>query len=59
LGTIRNADNIIVLKGGQVAEQGTHEQLLASNGVYADMWNMQLHAVSASASQSSLSALAL
>lgn len=43
LGTIRNADNIIVLKEGRVAEQGSHDQLLAKNGVYADMWNMQLH----------------
>jgi ABC-type multidrug transport system fused ATPase/permease subunit len=43
LGTIRNADNIIVLKDGKVAEQGTHDQLLANNSVYANMWNMQLH----------------
>jgi len=43
LGTIRNADNIIVLKDGVVAEQGTHDELLARNGVYAEMWNMQLH----------------
>mmetsp|Transcript_37482 Transcript_37482/g.77758 ORF Transcript_37482/g.77758 Transcript_37482/m.77758 type:complete len:894 (-) Transcript_37482:401-3082(-) len=43
LGTIRRADNIIVLKDGAVAEQGTHEQLLALDGTYSDMWNMQLH----------------
>ncbi|CAJ1952462.1 unnamed protein product [Cylindrotheca closterium] len=43
LGTIRNADNIIVLKDGSVAEQGTHEQLMKQNGAYAEMWNMQLH----------------
>eukprot|EP00590_Aulacoseira_subarctica_P007389 CAMPEP_0172434376 /NCGR_PEP_ID=MMETSP1064-20121228/70598_1 /TAXON_ID=202472 /ORGANISM="Aulacoseira subarctica , Strain CCAP 1002/5" /LENGTH=904 /DNA_ID=CAMNT_0013182591 /DNA_START=43 /DNA_END=2757 /DNA_ORIENTATION=- len=43
LGTIRNADNIIVLDKGKVAEQGTHEELLALNGKYADMWNMQLY----------------
>ncbi|EEC49169.1 predicted protein, partial [Phaeodactylum tricornutum CCAP 1055/1] len=41
LGTIRNADNIIVLKEGKVYEQGTHDQLLLQNGVYSDMWNMQ------------------
>lgn len=35
LGTIRNADNIIVLKDGKVAEEGTHDDLLAKNGVYA------------------------
>uniref|UniRef100_A0A7S2LE17 ABC transporter n=1 Tax=Leptocylindrus danicus TaxID=163516 RepID=A0A7S2LE17_9STRA len=46
LGTIRNADNIIVLKDGNVAEQGTHEELLALNGTYADMWNMQIHSTS-------------
>ena len=42
LGTIRNADNILVLKEGVVAEQGTHEELLEKNGLYAEMWNMQL-----------------
>lgn len=46
LGTIRNADNIIVLKDGNVAEEGTHEQLLALDGTYAEMWNMQLHSAS-------------
>lgn len=43
MGTIRNADNIIVLKDGSVAEQGTHDELLKQNGAYAEMWNMQLH----------------
>ena len=43
LGTIRNADNILVLKDGVVAEEGTHDELLELNGVYADMWNMQLN----------------
>ncbi len=50
LGTIRNADNIVVLKDGVVQEQGTHDELLAKNGTYAEMWNMQLHATSASTS---------
>jgi len=48
LGTIRRADNIIVLRDGQVAEQGTHDELLELNGVYSDMWNMQLHSNSSS-----------
>lgn len=50
LGTIRNADNIIVLKEGRVAEEGTHDELLVKNGLYADMWNMQLHSTSSTAS---------
>jgi ABC-type glutathione transport system ATPase component len=58
LGTIRNADNIIVLKDGMVAEQGTHDQLLSKpGGVYAEMWNMQLHSTSASGSTASLTGL--
>lgn len=58
LGTIRNADNIVVLKDGVVAEQGTHDELLSKpSGVYAEMWNMQLHATSASASSNSLTRL--
>jgi ABC-type multidrug transport system fused ATPase/permease subunit len=56
LGTIRNANNIIVLKDGQVCEQGTHDQLLSKpGGTYSDMWNMQLHSTAASASASSMS----
>ena len=51
LGTIRNADNIIVLKDGMVAEQGTHDDLLDKDGIYAEMWNKQLHSTSISASQ--------
>ena len=41
LSTIRDADNILVLKDGVVAEQGTHAQLLAKNGVYADLYHVQ------------------
>ena len=51
LGTIRNADNIIVLKDGMVAEQGNHDDLLDKDGIYAEMWNKQLHSTSTSASQ--------
>jgi len=51
LGTIRNADNIIVLKDGMVAEEGTHDELLEKDGMYAEMWNKQLHSTSTSASQ--------
>ena len=41
LSTIRDANNIIVLKDGVVAEQGSHEQLLALNGVYAELHRIQ------------------
>lgn len=38
LSTVCRADNIIVINQGQVEEQGTHEELLAQNGLYARMW---------------------
>jgi subfamily B ATP-binding cassette protein MsbA len=41
LSTIRDANKIIVLKDGVVAEQGTHEELLALNGVYAELHRIQ------------------
>ena len=41
LSTIAAADNIIVLEDGGVAEQGTHEQLLKLNGLYASLWKRQ------------------
>ncbi|MBU1308813.1 MAG: ABC transporter ATP-binding protein/permease [Gammaproteobacteria bacterium] len=41
LSTITDADNIIVLKHGQLAEQGSHDQLLAAGGEYARMWQLQ------------------
>jgi ABC-type multidrug transport system fused ATPase/permease subunit len=44
LSTIRDADNILVLQNGVVAEQGTHDQLLASNGLYADLYHVQFAA---------------
>ena len=38
LSTVQDADHIIVLSGGKIAEQGCHESLLAQHGVYAAMW---------------------
>ena len=38
LSTVRNADLIVVLDGGRVAEQGTHDELVAAGGLYAHMW---------------------
>ena len=42
LSTIRNADQIIVLDGGEVVERGNHFELLEGGGHYAKLWNMQL-----------------
>ena len=41
LSTIVDADEIVVLDAGQVAERGTHATLLAKNGLYAEMWARQ------------------
>ena len=39
--TVRMADRIIVLTGGEIVEQGTHDELLAQNGLYAELFRMQ------------------
>ncbi len=44
LGTIRNADVIFVIKDCELVEQGTHEELLAKSGVYAEMYKTQTSA---------------
>ncbi|KAL8973269.1 MAG: hypothetical protein Q9183_000069 [Haloplaca sp. 2 TL-2023] len=41
LRTIYDSDKIIVLKGGCVAESGTHQELIEAGGVYSDLWNSQ------------------
>jgi ATP-binding cassette subfamily B protein len=41
LSTVVNADEILVLDKGLIAERGTHQALLAQNGIYAAMWNRQ------------------
>jgi len=41
LSTIRDADKILVLKDGVLAEEGTHEELLARGGVYAELYHIQ------------------
>jgi len=40
--TIQNADEIVVLHDGEIAERGTHAELLAMNGFYAELYNKQL-----------------
>ena len=41
LSTVIDADKIIVLENGKIAEQGTHKELLLKNGLYAEMWMRQ------------------
>ncbi len=44
LSTVIGADEIIVLKRGEIAERGTHDALIAENGLYAQMWERQREA---------------
>lgn len=46
LSTIRDADLILFMKDGDIVEMGTHEQLLAKGGLYADMYNSQFEKLS-------------
>ena len=41
LSTIRNADLILVMKDGNIIEQGNHEELMEQGGFYADLYNSQ------------------
>ena len=44
LSTIKNADEIAVIADGKIAEQGTHDALIAKNGIYADLYSLQFRA---------------
>ena len=46
LSTIKDADMILVMKDGDIVEQGTHDELLARNGFYADLYNSQFEQAS-------------
>ena len=41
LSTIKNADEIVVISGGKIKEQGTHDELMNANGIYANLYNLQ------------------
>ena len=45
LSTIKNADLILVMKEGNIIEQGNHEELIAQNGFYADLYNSQFESI--------------
>ena len=44
LSTIRNADEIAVVEGGQITERGSHESLMAQNGTYKSLYALQFRA---------------
>ncbi len=43
LSTVRNADQVIVVEGGKIVERGTHDELIAIGGVYADLYKRQFY----------------
>ena len=47
LSTIKNADIILVLKDGDIIEQGNHEELMAMNGFYTNLYNSQFEKTAA------------
>ena len=46
LSTIKNVDQILVLENGKITQRGTHDQLVAQDGLYQKLWNIQYEASS-------------
>ena len=57
LSTVVDADEILVLRAGEIIERGNHAELLAANGTYASMWNAQLEAASGEGSDEPMPAI--
>ena len=45
LSTLRDADSLIVIENGKVAERGTHDELMAKDGVYHKLYSLQIEAL--------------
>jgi ATP-binding cassette subfamily B protein len=45
LSTLRNADNLIVIERGKLEEAGSHKELMAKDGIFRRLYNMQLEAM--------------
>jgi ATP-binding cassette subfamily B protein len=58
LSTVVEADEIIVLQDGRIAERGTHGQLIALDSLYAEMWRRQAQAVEAAEAAAAAAAAA-
>ena len=54
LSTVRGADQIIVLSGGEIIERGTHEELIAKGGKYYTLYELQRHRADAAADAAGL-----